>query len=162
MIPRTASLWRCPALTLAVLLVLGCAAPATSGTDGQPRPAPTPASAPAPLQRTWMLVAMPGFTRAQLQAAQAQTDWRNLPQASAHMGCNRMGYNVALHDASAPWHTLSIGNVFSTRMACPDMQLENAFGHLIPTMQQAKVQGHRLTLRNAAGQTMEFVAADWD
>ena len=105
---------------------------------------------------------MPGFTRTQLQAAKAQTDWRNLPQAGAHMGCNRIGYNVALRDSAAQWHSLSIGNVFSTRMACQDMQLENAFGRLIATMQQAKVQGHRLTLRNAAGQTMEFVAADWD
>ena len=42
------------------------------------------------------------------------------------------------------------------------MDLETAFAKVLPTMTNYKVEGHYLTLSNAAGKKMKFVAADWD
>jgi heat shock protein HslJ len=42
------------------------------------------------------------------------------------------------------------------------MKLEQDFGELLPTMKNYEVKGHFLTLKNDNGQTMKFVAEDWD
>ena len=43
-----------------------------------------------------------------------------------------------------------------------NMKLEENFGKLLPTITKYKVKGNFLTLRNKNGQTMKFVAEDWD
>ena len=51
----------------------------------------------------------------------------------------------------------------STMMFCEkSMDLEAAFGKELPLMTNYKVEGHFLTLSNASGMKMKFVAADWD
>ncbi len=46
--------------------------------------------------------------------------------------------------------------------ACQDMNLENSFQKKIETMTKYSVEGHFLTLSDHQGNTMKFVAADWD
>ena len=60
-------------------------------------------------------------------------------------------------------HRIHFSGVGSTMMYCDgNMKLEENFGKLLPTITKYQVKGHFLTLKNKNGQTMKFVAEDWD
>lgn len=121
--------------------------------------APSPASASA-LQRVWMLAEWPGYHRERLQAARAQMDWRRLPQAGAHMGCNQLMFQVTVDPVAARLH---IGPVAATRMYCIDyMDLELTFSGAIGSFTRYRLQGNELVLENEQGQSVRWVAADPD
>lgn len=46
--------------------------------------------------------------------------------------------------------------------ACQDMNLEMAFQKKIETMTTYSIEGHFLTLSDGNGNSIKFVAADWD
>ena len=68
-------------------------------------------------------------------------------RVGAKFGCNSMGGAYTQTGG-----TLSVGPVMATRMACPDMSLENQGGAILnQPMTMTWNRGDRLTLSNAAG-----------
>lgn len=115
------------------------------------------------LQRQWMLIAFDGFTKDQLIANKAEMNLtankvKGKIQASAYMGCNRMSFSTEFKKGG----NVNISKGVSTMKACQDMNLEMAFQKKIETMTHYSIEGHFLTLSDDHGNSMKFVAADWD
>ena len=68
--------------------------------------------------------------------------------------CNR--YSGVM---TTPYPWFDVGQVVSTRMACPDLQAEAAFFEALSEMTESEVSGGTLILRNEAGREMLFTAA---
>mgnify|MGYP003472734521 FL=1 len=112
------------------------------------------------LKRKWMLVEFQGFTKEELIQKKAYLDLTHLDKGGgAKMGCNSIFFSVNLKNN----HRIHFSGVGSTMMYCDgNMKLEENFGKLLPTITKYQVKGHFLTLKNKNGQTMKFVAEDWD
>ncbi|WP_347216518.1 META domain-containing protein [Chryseobacterium sp.] len=115
------------------------------------------------IQRQWMLVSFDGFSKDQLIAHKAEINLtgkmeKGKIQGSAYMGCNQMSFNSEFKKDS----TVKISQGVSTMKACQDMNLEISFQKKFETMMKYSVEGHFLTLSDNQGNTMKFVAADWD
>ncbi|BAP29454.1 uncharacterized protein CHSO_0417 [Chryseobacterium sp. StRB126] len=115
------------------------------------------------IQRQWMLVSLDGFSRDQLIAHKAEINLtgkmeKGKIQGSAYMGCNQMSFTSEFKNGG----TLKISKGVSTMKACQDMHLETSFQKEFETMTKYTVEGHFLTLSDDQGNTMKFVAADWD
>lgn len=112
------------------------------------------------LKRKWMLVEFQGFTKEELIQKKAYLDLTHLEKGGgAKMGCNSIFFSVKLKNN----HRIHFSGVGSTMMYCDgNMKLEENFGRLLPTITKYQVKGHFLTLKNKNGQTMKFVAEDWD
>ena len=112
------------------------------------------------LKRKWMLVEFQGFTKEELIQKKAYLDLTHLDKGGgAKMGCNSIFFSVKLKNN----HRINFSGVGSTMMYCDgNMKLEENFGKLLPTITKYQVKGHFLTLKNKNGQTMKFVAEDWD
>ncbi len=121
-----------------------------------------PAKNPS-LQRQWMLISLDGFSKDQLIAHQAEMNLtanmvKGKIQGSAYMGCNRMSFVSEFKKEGK----VKISNRISTMKACQDMNLETSFQKKIETMTHYSIEGHFLTLSDDQGNSMKFVAADWD
>ena len=112
------------------------------------------------LKRKWMLVEFQGFTKEELMQKKAYLDLTHLDKGGgAKMGCNSIFFSVKLKNN----HRINFSGVGSTMMYCDgNVKLEENFGKLLPTITKYQVKGHFLTLKNKNGQTMKFVAEDWD
>ena len=112
------------------------------------------------LKRKWMLVEFQGFTKEELIQKKAYLDLTHLDKGGgAKMGCNSIFFSVKLKNN----HRIHFSGVGSTMMYCDgNVKLEENFGKLLPTITKYQVKGHFLTLKNKNGQTMKFVAEDWD
>lgn len=115
------------------------------------------------IQRQWMLISFDGFSKDQLIAQKAEINLtgkmeKGKIQGSAYMGCNQMSFTSEFKNGGK----LKISQGVSTMKACQDMNLENSFQKKIETMTKYSVEGHFLTLSDHQGNTMKFVAADWD
>ena len=112
------------------------------------------------LKRKWMLVEFQGFTKEELIQKKAYLDLKYLEKGGgAKMGCNSIFFSVKMKNN----HRINFSGVGSTMMYCDgNMKLEENFGKLLPTITKYQVKGHFLTLKNKNGQTMKFVAEDWD
>lgn len=112
------------------------------------------------LKRKWMLVEFQGFTKEELIQKKAYLDLTHLDKGGgAKMGCNSIFFSVNLKNN----HRINFSGVGSTMMYCDgNVKLEENFGKLLPTITKYQVKGHFLTLKNKNGQTMKFVAEDWD
>ncbi len=112
------------------------------------------------LKRKWMLVDFQGFTKEELIQKKAYLDLTHLDKGGgAKMGCNSIFFSVKLKNN----HRINFSGVGSTMMYCDgNVKLEENFGKLLPTITKYQVKGHFLTLKNKNGQTMKFVAEDWD
>ena len=112
------------------------------------------------LKRKWMLVEFQGFTKEELIQKKAYLDLTHLDKGGgAKMGCNSIFFSVKLKNN----HRINFSGVGSTMMYCEgNMKLEENFGKLLPSITKYQVKGHFLTLKNKNGQTMKFVAEDWD
>ena len=112
------------------------------------------------LKRKWMLIEFQGFTKEELIEKKAYLDLTQLEKGGgAKMGCNSIFFSVKLKNN----HRIHFSGVGSTMMYCDgNMKLEENFGKLLPTITKYQVKGHFLTLKNKNGQTMKFVAEDWD
>jgi heat shock protein HslJ len=112
------------------------------------------------LKRKWMLIEFQGFTKEELIEKKAYLDLTHLEKGGgAKMGCNSIFFSVKLKNN----HRIHFSGVGSTMMYCDgNMKLEENFGKLLPTITKYQVKGHFLTLKNKNGQTMKFVAEDWD
>ena len=112
------------------------------------------------LKRKWILVEFQGFTKEELIEKKAYLDLTHLEKGGgAKMGCNSIFFSVKLKNN----HRINFSGVGSTMMYCDgNMKLEENFGKLLPTITKYQVKGHFLTLKNKNGQTMKFIAEDWD
>lgn len=112
------------------------------------------------LKRKWMLVEFQGFTKEELIQKKAYLDLTHLERGGgAKMGCNSIFFSVKLKNN----HRINFSGIGSTMMYCDgNVKLEENFGKLLPTITKYQVKGHFLTLKNKNGQTMKFVAEDWD
>ena len=112
------------------------------------------------LKRKWMLVEFQGFTKEELIQKKAYLDLTHLEKGGgAKMGCNSIFFSIKLKNN----HRINFSGVGSTMMYCEgNMKLEENFGKVLPTITKYQVKGHFLTLKNKNGQTMKFVAEDWD
>jgi heat shock protein HslJ len=115
------------------------------------------------LQRQWMLVSLDGFSKDQLIANKAEMNLTaNMVdgkiQTSAYMGCNQMSFVTEFKSNGS----VKISKGISTMKACRDMALETSFQKKIEMMTKYSVEGHFLTLNDDKGNSMKFVAADWD
>lgn len=112
------------------------------------------------LKRKWMLIEFQGFTKEELIQKKAYLDLTHLDKGGgAKMGCNSIFFSVKLKNN----HRINFSGVGSTMMYCDgNVKLEENFGKLLPTITKYQVKGHFLTLKNKNGQTMKFVAEDWD
>ncbi|KYH06165.1 heat-shock protein [Chryseobacterium cucumeris] len=110
-----------------------------------------------------MLISFDGFSKDQLIANKAEMNLtanrvKGKIQASVYMGCNRMSFASEFKKEGK----VKFSKGISTMKACQDMNLENSFQKKIETMTHYSIEGHFLTLTDDHGNTMKFVAADWD
>ncbi|AZB11780.1 META domain-containing protein [Chryseobacterium sp. G0162] len=110
-----------------------------------------------------MLVSFDGFSKDQLIAHKAEMNLTGKMEkdkiyGTAYMGCNQMSFTSEFKKGGA----VKISQGVSTMKACQDMNLESSFQKKLETMTRYSVEGHFLTLSDNQGNTMKFVAADWD
>lgn len=115
------------------------------------------------LQRQWMLVAFGNFSKEDLIKNKAEINLtgaidKSKIKGSAHMGCNNMFFTSEFKKGGK----VQISGVGSTLKACQNMELETEFGQKFNKMTSYSIQGHFLTLSDDSGNSMKFVAADWD
>ncbi|WP_228401627.1 META domain-containing protein [Chryseobacterium sp. PMSZPI] len=115
------------------------------------------------LQRQWMLVSFDGFSKDQLINHRAEVNLtanivQGKIQGSAYMGCNQMSFTSEFKKDGR----VKISNIVGTMKACQDMALETSFQKKFDHMTKYSVEGHFLTLSDDQGNSMKFVAADWD
>ncbi|OCA80649.1 heat-shock protein [Chryseobacterium contaminans] len=115
------------------------------------------------IQRQWMLISFDGYSKDQLIAHKAEINLtgkmeKGKIQGSAYMGCNQMSFSSEFKNDGK----VKISQGVSTMKACQDMNLEISFQKKFETMTTYSVEGHFLTLSDNQGNTMKFVAADWD
>ena len=122
----------------------------------------TQTKVPQEVKREWMLVEFQNFTKEEMMTNRAQLNLAHQTPSgtfSANMGCNNI-FGQAIFNSAG---TVQFSEIASTEMYCDKgMDLESAFSKELPAMTNYKVEGHYLTLSNAAGKKMKFVAADWD
>ena len=122
----------------------------------------TQTKVPDNVKREWMLVEFQDFSKELMMSSKAQLNLsQEIPTGkfSANMGCNNIFGQVTFSSIGM----VKFSEIASTEMYCDkSMDLEAAFSKELPTMTNYKVEGHYLTLSNASGKKMKFVAADWD
>ncbi|WP_165826529.1 META domain-containing protein [Chryseobacterium oncorhynchi] len=139
-------------LSLFAVLFLGLALNCSAVPDKNPY-----------LQRQWMMISFDGFSKEQLVANRAEINLtakmeNGKIQGSASMGCNQMSFTSEFKKAGK----VKISQGASTMKACQDMSLETSFQKKFETMTKYTIEGHLLTLSDDSGNSMKFVAADWD
>jgi len=114
-------------------------------------------------QREWMMVSFDQFTKQQLSENKAEINLTgektgNKIKGTATMGCNKIFFTAELNNKGK----IVISDIGSTKMACKNMALENAFMKSFGSMKNYTIEGHQLTLSDDNGNQMKFIAADWD
>lgn len=115
------------------------------------------------LQRQWMLISFDKFSKDELMKNKAEVNLtaemkNGKIQGGAHMGCNSMFFTSEFKNGGK----VKISGVGSTMKACQNMDLETVFIQKFDKMTKYSVEGHFLTLSDENGNSMKFVAADWD
>ncbi|SHH04737.1 heat shock protein HslJ [Chryseobacterium oranimense] len=115
------------------------------------------------LQRQWMLVSFDQFSKEELIRNKAGINLTDIMEkgkikGSAHMGCNSIFFTSEFKNGGK----VKISGVGSTLKACQNMELETAFTRKFDKMTRYSIEGHFLTLSDDRGNSMKFVAADWD
>lgn len=115
------------------------------------------------LQRQWMLVSFDQFSKEELVRNKAEINLTGIMEkgkikGGANMGCNSMFFTSEFKTNGK----VKISGVGSTLKACQNMELENAFIQKFDKMTSYSMEGHFLTLSDENGNSMKFLAADWD
>lgn len=106
----------------------------------------------ANLRRKWALVEFAPFSVHHLVKAQASMDLTKLPKVRADMGCNSMAFEMTFAESGQA----KAGDVMSTKMACEDMQLEQAFVQAIAQPSRYRLTGNGLYLVTGDEQVLRF------
>lgn len=114
------------------------------------------------LKRDWMLVEMKDFSKEVLVKNKAQMSVKESSgkafEAFATVGCNQLRYELI----STEKGKFKVVEKLRTERACDAMDLEVAFSKQFYGIMSYTVEGHFLTIRNQKGETMKFIASDWD
>lgn len=110
------------------------------------------------IHRVWKLVSYTNFDAEKIKLADATLDLTDKKRGNATMGCNSMSFDYTVTGSTK----IAFGAVVATRMACPDMELENSFSKNCASFTSYSIESHKLVLKNTANQEMVFVAEDWD
>lgn len=115
------------------------------------------------LQRQWMLVAFDHFLKDEVIKDKAEINLtgpidKGKIKGGAYMGCNTLFFTSEFKKDGK----VKISEVGSTLKACQNMNLETAFTQKFDQMTHYSIEGHFLTLSDDHGNSMKFVAADWD
>lgn len=110
------------------------------------------------LARQWMLIQFKDYKKEYLVAKKASITISKDKSVSIYMGCNNGGGKIE-QKGDNKFHFL---NTFSTEMACEDMKLESDMFMTLASVETYKLEGHFLFLFTKSGETIKFIAADWD
>ncbi len=150
-------------VVLAICTILACnSSPKNTNTDTNTTGDSTVATAPAYSGEItgiqWNLIEITGNA---VSGYAAQNKQPHLKFAADNRvegtgGCNGMGGTYTL----AEGNKVSISDMASTKMACPDMTLENDFQTTLQQVTNYSIDGSTLSLMNAVGTTVaKFEAA---
>lgn len=107
---------------------------------------------------TWKLVSMEGIPASAIDAeADAFTLQFDLKEA---MMAGRTNCNRFFGSYTAENNTLTLTNMGMTRMACPDMEYEDAFARMLEKATAYAIKGDRLTLLDGEEPLAEFKAVE--
>lgn len=101
--------------------------------------------------KVWQLTELDGTPF----AATATLSFPKPGQIAGEAPCNRYSGTM-----TTPYPWFDVGQVISTRRACPDLEAEDAFLGALSAMTEAEATGDTLILRNVAGREMVFRAAE--
>ena len=110
------------------------------------------------LERQWMLVQFKDYKKEYLAEKKASITISKDQSVSIYMGCNKGGGKIELKGDNK----FQFLNTFSTEMACEDMKLESDMFMTLSSVETYKLEGHFLYLFTKSGETVKFIAADWD
>ncbi|WP_312089012.1 META domain-containing protein [Chryseobacterium sp.] len=115
------------------------------------------------VQRQWMLVSFNQFKKAELIKNRAEVNLTSEIKdrkinGSAFMGCNRIFFEMEFKNNNR----IEISGIRSTYMSCEAMDLETKFLQSFQKMSHYHMDGHFLILNDKQGNTIKFLAADWD
>lgn len=115
------------------------------------------------IQREWMLVSFGNYTKEDLIKTHTKIDLTSSNEngkikGGAFMGCNKIFFTSEFKKDGK----VKISGIGSTLMACQNMKLEDDFSKSFKNMTNYKIEGHFLTLSDDQGNSMKFIASDWD
>ena len=115
------------------------------------------------IQREWMMISFKDFAKADLIKMNAKINLTEPTKdgkihGNAFVGCNNIFFTSEFKNNGK----VKISGIGSTEKACQDMKLEDDFLKTFKNITNFKVEGHFLTLTDAQGNSMKFIAADWD
>ena len=110
------------------------------------------------LDRQWMLIQFKDYKKEYLAEKKASITISKDQSVSIYMGCNNGGGKIEIKGDN----NFQFLNTFSTEMACEDMKLESEMFVTLPVIETYKLEGHFLYLFTKSGETVKFIAADWD
>lgn len=115
------------------------------------------------IQREWMLVSFGNYVKEDLIKNNAKIDLTSPVEngkikGKAFMGCNKIFFTSEFKSSGK----VKISGIGSTLMACQNMKLENDFSKNFKNITSYKIEGHFLTLSDNEGNSMKFIASDWD
>ena len=99
--------------------------------------------------RVWVLESVDGAPF----VARAELEFPEQGKIAGQAPCNRF-----FADQTAPYPWFKPGPIGATRMACPDLEAEQAFFDALGAMSLSEVAGNTLILSNDAGREMVFKA----
>jgi len=115
------------------------------------------------IAREWMLISFKDYTKENLMRNQARIDLtapaeNGKIKANVFVGCNHLFFKAVFKENG----TTTFSDIGSTLMACPEMKLEDDFSKSLKQMQEYRLEGHFLILNDHQGNSMKFIASDWD
>ena len=112
------------------------------------------------INRQWMLTQLPGFTREQLIATQAQLNWQDLPVTLVQAGCYSATYQTRTRNGGR----IRFSKLLVKKSSCDTLsyQLESTLTQTLPQVTTYKIEGHFLTLFVNDALVIRAIASDWD
>ncbi|GEN75705.1 hypothetical protein CHA01nite_14450 [Chryseobacterium hagamense] len=110
-----------------------------------------------------MLVSFKDYTKENLISHQAKINLTAPVQdgkikGTAFLGCNKTIFTAAFKKSG----TVTFSDIGSTQAACQEMEFEDEFFISFKKMHRYLIEGHFLILRDRQGNSMQFIASDWD
>ena len=110
------------------------------------------------INRVWMLIEYKEFKKSYFVAKKAFLDLTNKDNASANMGCIALALKFSIKKNNS----ITFSHKIPVKMKCQDMKLDIDFSKSITSITSFSINAHKLILTSNNGETMVFVAQDWD
>jgi heat shock protein HslJ len=115
------------------------------------------------LQREWLMVSFKNYGKPNLIRNNAKIDLTStikhgIIKGTGFMGCNKIFFRSRFKANGK----MKILEIKSTEKMCPDDKLEEDFSEIFKNITTYTIEGHFLILTDNRGNSMKFIAADWD